>query len=433
MGLPEEVATARAWETVTYYILKQTHEPLFRTDEGENFHSRILKKWEKDILSGQYLFCPDTDKEFDKDHAFGPEFFSEYITKTTSKYARNFSVERRGGCFSVSFPSPQKGYIEFLSRYENAPSIRQTDKVEMGLGEFFVGSMGGGKIVLRRKKPVPNGYSEIVLNEYSPAKAKTYDYGRISDFNKIPVFDVPREILSGFATYNNIELRSDVLIINHPDAEVRKRIYNCLDADRFRRAFFPQKNDFYNISNVLPVGVSGAVPGLPLQDCSALPKFGGRSRDLVLFNHRSGNIEQLAAVAEEFWSRTGLKINVVSRTPKELSPFLHKYPRPYNMVVISLDTVTPAYESFFGFIVRPDGYFNQQDPVLKKIFDEISRDTDPGKRALLVDKFLGELHKRYLILPLYQNVKELYYPRRIKNFIVGREFMTYPEVADFRW
>jgi hypothetical protein len=433
MGLPDEVTTARAVETDTYYILKQTHEPLFRLDDGENYHSRVLTEWRKDISSKQYLFCPDTSQKFNRTEYFSLEFFGNYLKKVTGRYSSDFVVKQQGKCFSVTFTSPHKSYLNFLTLYENAPTLRQSDKIEMGLGAFYVSELGKGKIVLRRKASVHNGYSEVILNEYSPGKADSYDYGKISDFNKIALFDVPDNIIKNYFGFYNIELRSDVLIINHPDIEVRKRVYNCLDVDKFRRAFFPKKNDFLDIQNILPLGVLGAVPGLPVQKCDYRTAVLPKKRELVLFNHRTGNIEQLDAIAKKFRSCSGLTLKVISRPPSELGPLMHKSPRPYNMAVIAISTVSPDYKTFLGYIVRPSGYFDSVDPKLKGIFAEIERETDPDMKGLYVAQFLKELQAQYLVLPLYQNVKKLYYPKKIKNLNVGREFMEYPEVADFIW
>lgn len=432
MGLPDKVSTANADLTTTYYILKQTHEPLFRRDAGENYRSVILTGWGRDITGKQYSFCPDATKTFSDTEPFDQKYFDHYIKKVTAKYTRDFAVVQKSGCFEVHFPVPQKSYLEFLSLYENAPSVLQSDASEMGLGPFRVVEMGKDRIVLERKKHVRNGYNQIVLIEYSPVKASSYDYSKIVDFNKLAASDIPPGILDNYFGFSNIELRSDVLIINHPDIEIRKRIYNCLDVDRFRRSFFPKKDAFLDISNVLPMGIFGAAPGLPAQDCG-YPKGRLREEELVLFNHRSGNTEQLEDLAKDFRSRTGLKMKVISRSPQELGKYLHKSPRPYNMVVIALGTITPDYRAILESIVKPDGYYDHQSSELKEIYAKLVQEPDPSRKNLLVLRFLKKLREEFLVLPLYQNVKELYYPKMIKNITVGREFSEYPEIADFRW
>lgn len=432
MGLPEEIHVSKAAEGPTYYILKQTHEPLFRRGDGENYDSRLLKSWRRDVVSRRFLFCPDTSRRFNSSSAFSAGYFQGYIGAVTRRFGQEFALSRDGDCTEVIFGSSQKKYLDFLVLYENAPTEKQSDKVEVGLGEFYVSEMGAGKIVLTRKTRVANGFSEVVLHEYFPEKSGEYDYSRISDFNKVPFRDIPPEILRTHSGFDNIELSSDVLMINHPDIEARKRIYNCLDVSRFRSAFFTEKKVFYSISSILPVGVTGAATGLPEQNCGFRGRYSGKDREVVLFNHRSNNIGQLAALSKDFEARSGLKLKIFSRPPLELGKLLDKSPRLYNMVVIGIGTRVPDYELFFSYFVRKDGYFDSPSPVLKSLYREVVRETSPERKNLLVQRFVREIRDQFLALPLYQNVRKVYYPREIKNLFVGREFEETPEVADFR-
>ncbi|HBB66322.1 MAG TPA: hypothetical protein DCZ93_03265 [Elusimicrobia bacterium] len=433
LGIPEEVAVRRAAETATYYIIKQTHEPLFRRDDGQNYSSRLLKSWGRDISARQYSFCPDSSLSFDVKRYFDPEYFQGYLAGVTKKYNSEFKIGREGERFTVTFPAPQKGYLDFLTLYENAPTVVQSPGIEAGLGQFYVRSLSSEKIVLLRKAKVSDGYNEIILNEFDPSKGEKYEYAKMSDFNKLSSFDVPQEVSQNYLGFNNVQLRSDVVMINHPDRETRRQVYNCLDVDKFRKAFFPQKKEFYDVKTVLPVGVPGAAPGRPEQACVRRAGAKGKKREIVLYNHRSGNSAQLEKFAAEFNSLSGLTLKIVACTPQELVRVLHKAPRPFNLTVLGLDTVYPDYLTFFDCFVREDGYFDFKLPRIAALYAKLEREADPDLKLALVKELLGELSKEAVVLPLYQNIKRFYYPKKIKNLNIGRGFMEFPDVADFRW
>lgn len=50
----------------------------------------------------------------------------------------------------------------------------------------------------------------------------------------------------------------------------------------------------------------------------------------------------------------------------------------------------------------------------------------------LVDQLNTELAAAAVVLPLYQVVRTFYYPKHIKNLVVGRSFLEYPEIAALR-
>lgn len=433
LGIPEEVTTRRAVETATYYILKQTHEPLIRRDDGQNYRSRLLKDWSRDLQAKSYTFCPDVSLKFNDHQSFDLGFFEAYIKGVTKQYAPDFKLSRAGGCFKVSFQKPRKGYLDFLASYEHAPTVQRAGGIEDGLGPFSVVSVNADRIELSRKSKIRNGYNEIVAREFNQRNAAKYDFSRASDINNISASDASSMVWDNYVSFDTIQLRSDVVVINHPDRGVRRQVYNCLDVDAFRRAFLPQRNDFYDIKNILPVGVLGAVPGRPEQVCTPMRGGNKKEREIVLYNHKGGNTGPLEKFAAGFNARSGLRLKIVQCTPQQLVRVLHKYPRPFNLAVLGLDTVAPDYQTFFDCFVREDGYFDFKLPRISKLYYDMGREDDPDLKLKLVSKILGEIYKEAVVLPLCQTIRKSFYPRQIKNINIGRGFIEYPEVGDFRW
>ena len=55
------------------------------------------------------------------------------------------------------------------------------------------------------------------------------------------------------------------------------------------------------------------------------------------------------------------------------------------------------------------------------------------RKHALAMSVVGELAKEAVALPLYQSVRVFWYPKKIENIVVGKGFLEYPEIGDFRW
>lgn len=432
VGLPEKITISRARGNTTYYILKQTHEPIFRKNDGQNYSSRVLKSWTRNIDYTQYVFCPKTSLHFNDSVVFTTAAFHSHINTVTGRFDPNFVLTQKDGCSIVGFKKSKTGYLDFLTLYENAPSVNQSENIELGLGPFYVQSLTEESIVLARKRPIRNGYNEIVLYEYRGENDSNLQNHNIKDFNLIPDFDLPKWVIDEYAGFTNVELKTVALIINHPDKEIRKSIYNCVDVAKLREAFFPKKSDFHNIQTILPVGIAGAKAGKPVQFCNRKTISSKTNTPIVFANWMYGNDNQLNEFTDEFYKKTGIKITITNFPPKKLVKVFNKYPRPYNLVIIVFDAVRSNPSAFFESFTKSDGFHDFEIPKIKELYKMMNDEDDSDKRKTIVSKMVNEIINQAVALPLYQSVKKIYYPKEIKNIEVGRGFLEYPEVAKFR-
>lgn len=434
-AIPQRVSLGNLGETGNYYVVRQTHEALFRRDDGQHYTSRLLKSWSRGLDNRKFVFCPDTSLGFSEQKAFSADYFGVYISSVTGNFSGSFRVSADGGCFSVEFPVPSPGYLEFLALLENAPSIPDVAGNPTGLGPFAVESIAEDRVVLVRKRRVDDGYNKIVLHEYAgPGDPRLNDRG-IEDFNKLSSFDQPEWIAGEFQRFYNVELKSVSLMINHPRLPVRKTVHDCLDVDAFRRAFAPKRKDFYDIRTVLPAGMPGSEPGRFPQHC----KTGGVDRfkgvTLRLINQKTDNLLELGRLLEDFKNRTGVNIVLKNMSPKEVSPLLKGGPKghQYELILIVLDTVAPDYDVFFEYILGDSATIDNLPGELRDLYAGFKKTGRWGDRAEAARVLANKLNEYAIALPLYQTIVPIYYPRNIKNINVGRGFAQYPEVADFRW
>ena len=423
---PLDVTTGGVISNGKLYILKQTHEPLFRLDDGQNYTSKVLTSWSRSLDSRVYVFCPDTSLKFDASHAFTADFFGNHIREAVRKFDPRARVSASSGCFKVEFEKSQGSFLDFLSDYPQAPSIIVSSNVAVGLGEYYVKSLASNQIVLLRKRPRYRGYNKVIAHRYLGATDPMLQNRNITDFNKISSAFIPAWAKSSYVRFNDAVLSSVFVIINHPDKEIRDAVYNCMDVTSLRMAFMPELGITYDIQNVLPIGMPGAVPGKARQICSVPKKLHGK---LLFADLRTGNEASLRAFMRSFQERTGIKVEVVNWISPKFAAALSKKPKQYNLVIISANA--SGWDT--GFYLDYFDWLDYELPEIKRAYSEMSKASDPLLKNELSRKVVEGYSKERVILPLYQAAREYYYPRDIKNLMIGRSFMEFPVIGDYRW
>lgn len=420
-------------DTPTYYIIRQTHEPFFRSDDLQNFTSRIIKRWHRSVDSRNFVFYPDTSLRFNREEALTREIFEAQLSSVTARFGAEYKLVGFPDRIEISFASPQRRYLYFLTWYENAPAIR-SGNIEYGLGEFYISNFGLDKVVMERKRRVSNGYNEIFYLNYVGDKDPNLQDWRVQDFNLLSSYQQPEWIRHEYVGYKNPDPRSIVLLINHPDRKVRRLLYNCLNVSEFRSAFIPSRKEFHDIATVLPVGIPGAKAGLPEQSCSAADS--GMAGEILLINQRSDNDETLPAYLGDLRRRTGLRIKAKKMKYDETAALINgrlRKPFSYNLFQIILDTFRPDHKAFFEFTCGEKSALDYRPKETEELFSGLLNTEEPDARVRIATELAAKLGSEAMLLPLYQTYSYIYYPKKIKNLAMGSSFTQYPEIAEFRW
>jgi len=284
-----------------------------------------------------------------------------------------------------------------------------------------------------RKEPVPHGYNRIVVHAFQGPGDPNLQNRNISDFNRISSYFQPDWIKKEYLGFNNLELKSVNLVINHSDSGTRRLIYDCLDVGEFRRAFAPQRKDFYDVQTLLPLGAYGARPGKPQQACGrAGGRLAGRSAPIVLMNQQKDNEAQLSAFAEDFRKKTGLKLGITQPPAQKIVEMLHARKHDYNLAVVVAGTHNWDYDAFFEYYAGERSYYDSVPGEIKRLYGDLKA-AAPEQKPARAAKLADELAARAMVLTLYQTSVRIYYPGSIKNFLVGRGFLETPEIGEFRW
>lgn len=426
-GLPARVSTADEDNNVSFYILKQTHEPVFRRPDGENYSSRILSNWSRSLDYKLFSFCLKPGLYFGPGNPYRVENFAAHVSSLTVGFDSEARVKSDSRCVYVEFPHARKDFLYFWTQYRNAPTRVSGAAVEIGLGQFSVRSLSKEKIELESKTSVGGGYSRIVLSEFQGEDDPRLRSEETKDFNLINSEMVPDWVKESFLSFDNPEMKSVILVINHPDPAVRARIYGCVDIAGLREAYFPGKTDFYDIATVLPLGVPGAEAGLPVRRCAK----SGMSGDLRMANWMKGNDAQMKSFVERFERESGLRLKLERYSAGEFAAAYSRSPKPFELSVILVYVSYSPKDFFKMFFTRGELY----DFDLGRFSGGYAKVVGSAGEARSEDAYAelaGLIARNALALPLYQSKRKLYYPKEIKNLTVGRGILEYPEVAEFK-
>lgn len=432
MALPKKISP-REMSITGYYIIKQTHEPVFRKEDGYNYTSKILTNWSRSIDYKSYMFCPDTKLSFDERHPFSVEYFRQYLLKINAKFDKASVVSGQRPCLTVEFSTPARRYMDFLTAYSNAPSIQISSTVEAGLGPYVLDTITPEEITLHRRDPIRHGFNKICIYDYKGSKTKKDERLFISDYN----FALTRQELgaldSRYVNFENMSLKSAVLLINVPDLSQRRIIYNCINLERMRDAFSGNTKQIIDVRTILPLGVPGGLPGKAQQACHVSKADVKNNTRVTFTNWINGSTAQFEAVSDEFFNKTGIRIKIVDYPIAQLAGRLYEKPKPYDLIIIMSAPDSDDNYSFLASYFGKNSLLDYKIPEIERLYGNLTKEDDLDKQKDIAAEIADRIDKSYALLPLYQVGTKVYYPKMIKNIMVGRELHEYPDVSDFRW
>lgn len=432
LGLPDRITPEIALINTGYYILKQTHEPIFRNDNGE-YYSKILDRWVRSVDDKNYMLCPNKNLSFNEKVSFSVEYLEKHLKKILSEtFAWNtYSLAIKNKCVLVAFNTPVLPFLHILTFYENSPSIKTDDpRIETGLGSFYVVSIEPKVIKLKRKTFVPNGYNYIKIWSYEGSGDPKLGDKNIEDFNRVYVEDLPNWVQEEYENYGATILQSINLVINHHNKDVRDIVYNCVDISALRKALMPGQIDFQDIGNILPIGVSGAMPQKSEQTCHETSHQ--PIKPLMFINWKKNSHRNLEDYFKKFTGKTNVPVSIQDYTTEDFIKELFLKKHKYNLAIIALDAVRPDHIPFYEFLINNRySLFDIELNWLRKQVSLLPQYILSNAMEDQIKNMNSFLKEERLILPLYQEVRRFYFPRKLKNYITGQNFLEYPEISRF--
>ena len=429
LGLPEQLGVGAANVNMGLYVIKQTHEPIFRIDKYGQFYSQILKNWERNRDYSRLTFCPNEQLSFDSSTSFDSQYLKSFIDDYSSKM--NLSVDSKivENCLVSNIASDGKRFLTGLTKYENSPTHKVENKnYEYGLGKFEVSEFNKKELIMLRKEKNSNGFNKIVFKTYEGPEDLALKDKNFEDFNRVFVTDIPDWVQKEFKSFDVQLLQSVNLVLNIQDEKARKRLFHCIDVDKFRRAFAFGQTKFSEINNILPVGVLGGVSKRVEQNCS-IPD---ESISYPFYNWKVYNFDSLKEYFDQL-KKQNIHLSLENHSLDDFVSSVFKQPHPYKITVMAFDATIGSHEPFFTHLVNTnqaviDSPLTEASPLLENLLKE----TNETKKEILVEQILTILKKSYYILPMYQEQRSFYYPKRIKDINLGNNFLEFPEIGELK-
>ena len=435
LGVPETVTPEIATINMGYYILKQTHEPLFRKNNQINqFQSNILSSWEAKSSFKSFSFCLKKKLMFTKRIPFSASDLTVHLKTVMKKNDIEGLVKSKGNCVEVILNQASPKFINIMSLYENAPSQPSTNqKIHYGLGPFVVNSLNATAVKLERKKAISNGYNKIHILAYKGKGDENLNNKMIEDFNRVYISDVPQWVKNGYSNYGVSLLQTINLILNIEDSNVRQSIYNCINIGTLRQALMPKQKQFKDIKTILPIGILGAKEGRPIQKCTGNSKLKSKYEGLFI-NWKKDSYSILSSYVASLNKKLGASIKLENIGQSELLKAIFQSPHPYDLVILALDSVRPDYAAYYEYFFKAGkSLIDIPLPELEKLYKNLKTSNKSAERLQYVDKINTLLQGKKVVLPLYQEVRRFYFPKRLKNIRAGRNFLEYPEIGEIRF
>lgn len=412
----------------TSYALRQTHEPIFRLDENHQVVSRVLSTWKRSEDYTSFTLCPNTALEFEPGKPLAVADIEASIERTW-KGITEFKTEGVDGCALVHFSEPRHDFFRALMSYSASPTrATENPQIDVGLGPFKVESLAPEEVTLIRKKPDSSKrFDRVVFKNIVGRSDNDIDDRSVQEFNPISrTKQFPEWVYSDYAKYPNSQLEIMSLIINVPDIEIRKRIYNCIDIKALREAY-GHAAEIRDIGSLLPIGMAGAKTGQIAQNCD-FPLV-RNARPLSFINPKPAAQEALKKVFQNLTAKTGIPIVVQPVTYNFLAQHYIETHSGYDLGIVAvMNEFSDLTEFLEVFADSKKMIHSLKLPELNKKFDDVKNTVDETKHQKLGLELNDEILKLAVAVPLMQPVSPLYYPKDIKLPRVGSSFTTAPEV-----
>jgi MarR-like DNA-binding transcriptional regulator SgrR of sgrS sRNA len=416
------------------YVLKQLFEPLFMYSSSGNYSSNLLSSWQASRGHTFYELCIKDGLKYSNGKNFTVKELKLNLLRLQSKGMINVPIRNMSEnnmCLIIEFEHPYKRFPSDMSSYSTSMVDPETENndIKVGISDYRVESITPDRIHLHTSNKRLT-YSDILFYKWREKQKDTqYNVEDIDDFNQLPVEYLPDIILS-FNKYEAPILVTLIALINSKNQHVREILYNCLNFDELRRIFTPKRSSFRDIGGLLPLGVLGATETPPVQHCDFLPL-----KKPVTLNYfealRPNSVEDLQRYMDKQLTKYNIKVNVINIEINELANALLSKDKPFDFTVIGMDAPTPDPYSFFQyFFDKRVMITNIDNPKIRELMDiYLSTDNIEEKRTL-VEMANQALLDNFQIIPLYQDERIFYFPKRIKNITSDPIFLNFMKISE---
>lgn len=411
-----------------FYVIRQLYEPIFIFNSFNTPISGVLESWESNDNHQTYKFCLKKNIHFSNGKPLTVSILKDNIQYFDNKNffkKRISSLKINGDCLDISFNEPYALFISDLMSYKMAivdPDTRASNIV-VGISPYYVAEMNDKYIHLSTNYPLK--YKNVYIVKWEPNKGDNlWNY---DDINLIPGRYLNESETSKYMDEYNINLlKTYVLIINNPDPNIRKYLFNCIDYSGLRKLLYPSRKDFIDIGGVLPEGLPGAIESPVEQKCPDEPLKQRKSVKLLTFF--SDSIKDLQNYMSTSLKKTNIDVEVLPIRPNELIDIMRSDEKKYDMTIVGLDAFYSLSMSFFEhFMPGKSMWTTVQNLDLEKNIENYYKAENVDLQTNFLKQANKSLIDNYQVIPLFQENRTFYFSKKVKKVTF---FMGIPNIKD---
>lgn len=409
------------------YIMAHLYWPLFSITDNGTISSHFLEMQSTQATSEKFdtfKLCLKKNIKFSN----GQPIEAEDLKSSLVKIHKNQEflnpikdIIAKDNCVIIHLMDNDLGYFRKLTGFSTT-ILKDNDQSNfpIGKGPYKIESVSQDKIslVIDDVDTKNTFYSRIEFIRFKSAQENLKL--KIDDWNHIYSAKIPLEIKSKYKIIQYPILKSNVVLINHPDKKVRALFVKCLDVEKLKKDLAV---NYVNIPGFLPTGVFGydvdfkEIKSTNLNhrsECSTI------SKDVITFY--SYNKEYVGALDNyilRFNKKLPLKIVVKHTTIDETIAVAFSQKNYITLIGFdSSGSMNPIFEEssvFFESFTREKRLITEEIPGLKEMIDKAVKESDRNKKNKLYTKAHEILLKSNYIVPMGQTADVQYYPQNITN------------------
>lgn len=436
VGIPSRISPRDIHLLTTSYIIKQTHEPLFKKDGVNSYLSTILDSWSRGADYSSYKLCVGKPKKFSVDRFFKTADLKIHIEKVFNKYSHpKYKMNLKDDCLEIEFSEAYRSFLEIMSDLENSPSLPSSiAKVDDGLGDFQVVVYSKDLVKLKRKTMVRGFIEEVYFYDIEAIKHDKELLSKLDDINHVflsSIKDIPK---AKFTFFDYKPLKEYVLLINHPDVNLRKAIFNCINIEQLRLGAYLDETNYIDISTLIPFGIPGGERGLISRDCRgqfSYRKFRKKPIELKIWE----NIDEekiYQAFSSVFVEPPKQSVSIKKESYTELIKDVSQ--KNYDLFLVVVDTQGSSYVPFFEYVFdEARSFLNFESSEGHRLFRILKETRDFREQLSIALELQKIIFAENLVLPLYQPIRRFYYPKKVSGVFVLDDFLDFPQLNKVRY
>lgn len=365
--VPARIDPADSHINYALHIIKQLNEPLFIYNTANRPVSNMLDRWSSSPDGRMYELCIKSNVEFSNGSLLTTAILEQNIMYFQRKGYLRKSVdrlERTDKCVNISYEVSYPQFISDMMSYKTSivdPATRGQNVV-VGISPYYVADINPKYIHLRSKKDVR--FRDVYFHYWRPAEGwPLYKY---DDINLIFERDIPGNIEKYLNRYDITMLKTEDVIINHPSKEVRRYLFNCINADVIRRIVHPEKVSFAEIGSIVPLGLPGAVEGRVTQTCPVKPM--AKRADVRMLTFYEDSLREFQDYFDGVFKNLNIQVRVEGIDANELVGVMSSKDKDYDLTIVGLDAEQPDSGAMFGFFVHGENQWTRVENSLVEFF-----------------------------------------------------------------